>query len=390
MATVPLKLLFVFGTRPETIKLFPLIRAAQQRPGQFTARVCVTGQHRQMLDTFLDLFALRPDHDLDVMLPGQALSTVAARVLERLDPVLERERPDAVLVQGDTTTAMAGALAAFHRRIPVGHVEAGLRTWDLAAPFPEELNRQVVGRVAAWHFAPTPWARDNLLKEGVAQERIHVTGNTGIDTVAYVRQYLLPNVDLRVRLPFLRDGERLVLVTGHRRESFGTGFEQLCLAIRDVVERHADVRVVYPVHLNPNVQAPVRAILGPAEATGRLHLLPPADYLVFAALLDRCHLVITDSGGVQEEAPSYGKPALCTRSVTERPEGVDAGAVKLVGTDRATIAAAVDELLNDPAAYQRMATVRNPYGDGQASGRILDALAATSSASIFASTRSLS
>lgn len=372
----PQKLLFVFGTRPETIKLFPLIQAARAQPDRFVARVCVTGQHRQMLDTFLQLFGIAPDHDLDVMLPGQSLSTVAARVLERLDPVLVQEAPDVVLVQGDTTTAMAGALAAFHRRIAVAHVEAGLRTWDLDAPFPEEMNRQVIGRMAHWHFAPTAWARDNLLKEGVPPGRVWVTGNTGIDAVLHVRQHLLPTVDVTRRFPYLSgDNKRLVLVTGHRRESFGEGFEHLCLALRDLIERHADIRIVYPVHLNPNVQAPVQRLLGPAQATGRLHLEPPVDYLDFAALMDRAYLIVTDSGGVQEEAPSYGKPALCTRSVTERPEGVEAGAVKLVGTDRATIVREADRLLTDPAAYRAMAEVRNPYGDGRASERILDALA---------------
>ena len=376
MTDRPKKLLFVFGTRPETIKLFPLIAAAKAQPQRFEVQVCVSGQHRQMLDAFLQLFAISPDVDLDVMQQGQTLSSLAARVLERLDPVLVRLAPDVVLVQGDTTTAMAAALAAFHRQIAVGHVEAGLRTWDLAAPFPEELNRQVVGRIAHYHFAPTAWARDNLLREGVTMERIWVTGNTGIDAVAHVRQHLLPKLNVAERFAFLRADQRLMLVTGHRRESFGAGFENLCLAIGDAIERHPDLCVVYPVHLNPNVQAPVQRILGPAVATGRLQLLPPVDYLEFAALLNAAYLVLTDSGGVQEEAPSYGKPALCMRSVTERPEGVEAGAVRLVGTDRAAITAAVDLLLTDELAWRKMAEVRNPYGDGQASGRILDALAA--------------
>lgn len=369
------KLLFVFGTRPETIKLFSVIRAALADRDRFDVRVCVSAQHRQMLDTFLQLFGLRPDHDLDVMVAGQTLNGLSAKILDRLDPVLQQEQPDAVIVQGDTTTAMAGALAAFHRGIAVAHVEAGLRTWDLTAPFPEELNRQVIGRIAHWHLAPTQWAADNLAREGMAADRITVTGQTGIDTLLYARDHLLPSFDLAKRFPYL-DDKRLLLITGHRRESFGQGFEDLCLAIGDALQRHPDVRAVYPVHLNPNVQAPVQRILGPAVASGRLHLEPPVDYLAFTALLLRAHLVLTDSGGVQEEAPTFGKPVLCTRAVTERPEGVQAGAVRLVGTDRQAIGEGIDELLSDPAAYAQMAGVRNPYGDGHAAGRVLDALAA--------------
>jgi UDP-N-acetylglucosamine 2-epimerase len=369
-----IRLLLVFGTRPETVKMFPVWRAARTHSGAFDARVCVTGQHRQMLDTFLGMFDIRPDHDLDVMVPGQTISHVASRVMAAIDPLLEASPPDAVLVQGDTTTAMAAAIAAFHRGIPVGHVEAGLRTWDLTRPFPEEMNRQVITRVATWHFAPTRWAGDNLLREGVSSNRVVVTGNTVIDALSWVRATLLPGVNLAARFPWLDPSKRLVLVTGHRRESFGAGMESVCLALRDLVERHADVQVVYPVHLNPNVQEPVHRILGPAAADGRIRLEPPVDYLEFVALLDRAHLVITDSGGVQEEAPSFGTPVLCTRDTTERPEGVEAGVVRLVGTDRARIAASADELLDDPVAYARMACVANPYGDGNAAGRILDAL----------------
>jgi len=368
------RLLFVFGTRPETIKLVSVIRAARA-DARFDVRVCVTGQHRQMLDTFLSLFDVRPDVDLDVMVPGQTLNAVCARILDRLDAVLAAERPDAVVVQGDTTTAMAGAVAAFHRQVPVAHVEAGLRTWDLSAPYPEELNRQVVGRIARWHLAPTAWAAGNLRREGVAAERIAVTGQTGIDTLLYAVRELLPGFDVAARFPYL-DERRLLLITGHRRESFGDGFEQLCLAIRDAIERHADLRAVYPVHLNPNVQAPVQRILGPAVATGRLHLEPPVDYLEFTALIARADVVLTDSGGVQEEAPSLGKPVLCMRTVTERPEGVEAGAVRLVGTDRAAIGAALDALWTDPRAYAAMAAVRNPYGDGGAAPRVIEAIAA--------------
>ena len=370
--------MFVFGTRPEAIKLFPVIAAANDRRDDFEARVCVTGQHRQMLDTFLDLFHILPHHDLDIMAPDQTLSGIAARVLERLDPVLRQEAPDQVLVQGDTTTTMAAALAAFHRHVPVGHVEAGLRTFDREAPFPEEINRQVTSRVAEHHFAPTSRSRDNLIREGVPEERVLVTGNTVIDALFHVRDKLLHRVRLDEAIPGLDRGRRLVLVTGHRRESFGQGLENLCLALRDLLDRHPDVEVVYPVHLNPHVQDPVGRVLEPAGKTGRLHLVPPVDHLTFVSLLDRCHLVLTDSGGVQEEAPSFGKPVLCTRDVTERPEGVEAGAVRLVGCHRDRIGTNLDELLGDPVAYRAMAEVRNPYGDGRAASRILDALASSS------------
>lgn len=366
------KLLFVFGTRPEIIKLFSVIRAARA-DDRCQVRLCATGQHRQMLDSFMALFGLVPDCDLDVMVAGQTLNGLSARLLERLDAVLADEKPDAVIVQGDTTTAMAGALAAFHRGVPVAHVEAGLRTWDLQAPFPEEFNRQLVGRLARWHLPPTQWAADNLRREGVPEDRIAVTGQTGIDTLLWARDHLLPQFDLAARFPYL-DDKPLLLITGHRRESFGAGFEDLCWAIRELVESRPDLRAVYPVHLNPNVQAPVQRILGPAAATGRLHLEPPLDYLAFTALLLRCRLVLTDSGGVQEEAPSLGKPVLCMRAVTERPEGVNAGAVRLVGTDRQAIVAAVSELLDNPEAYRQMAEVRNPYGDGRAAPRVIDAI----------------
>jgi len=370
------KLLFVFGTRPETIKLFPVIRAARERPAEFEVRVCVTGQHRQMLDTFLELFGIVPDEDLDIMEPGQDLSQIASRVLERLDPVLERLKPDWTIVQGDTTTTMAASIASFHRHIPIGHVEAGLRTWDMEAPFPEEMNRQVTSRIAALHFAPTDRAAANLQSEGVPSENVIVTGNTVIDALLFARDHL--RSDIHPIYPGLDRKRRLILVTGHRRESFGKGMENVCLAIRDLIERHDDIDVVYPVHLNPNVQLPVEKILGPVRATGRLHLSGPVDYPVFVALLDRCFLVLTDSGGVQEEAPTLGKPVLCTRAATERPEGVDAGAVRLVAADRERIVDGVSELLDDPTAYNAMAEVRNPYGDGKAAGRILDALASSS------------
>ena len=374
MAATPRKLLFVFGTRPEAVKLAPVIRLARERSDAFRVRVCVTAQHRQMLDPFLALFDLRPDVDLDVMRPDQALSGLVARVLDGVDRELAADTPDFVVVQGDTSTTMAASLAAFHRRVRVAHVEAGLRTWDLAAPFPEEMNRQVVTRVADFHFAPTAWARDNLLREGVPADRAIVTGNTVIDALYWVRDHALAGMDPTTRYPALA-GRRLVLVTGHRRESFGQGFEDLCAAIRDVVERHPDVVVLYPVHLNPNVREPVLRILGPVQATGRLVLEQPLEYAPFVALLQASYLVLTDSGGVQEEAPGFGKPVLVMRGKTERPEGVDAGVVRLVGTDRARIVAAVDELLDDPDAWARMARAVNPYGDGHAAGRILEILA---------------
>lgn len=367
------RLLFVLGTRPEAIKLFPVIRLARERAGDFEVRVCVTGQHREMVEPFLRLFEIRPDHDLAVMRRDQALSGLVARVLEGLDPILAATPPDWLIVQGDTSTAMAAALAAFHRRVPVAHVEAGLRTWDLAAPFPEEANRQVIGRIASLHLAPTAWSRDNLLREGVPTDRVVVTGNTVIDALYLARERFARDVDLEARWPALR-GRRLLLVTGHRRENFGQGFEDLCRAIREGVEAHPDLVAIYPVHLNPNVREPVNRILGPATATGRLILDEPQDYVHFVALLDRAHVILTDSGGVQEEAPGFGKPVLVMRDKTERPEGVEAGVVRLVGTDRARIAAALGELWDDPAAYAAMSRAVNPYGDGQAAGRILSAL----------------
>lgn len=368
-----MRLLLVFGTRPETIKLFPVLREARGRTG-VEVKVCVTGQHREMLDTFLSLFQIEPDYDLNVMAPSQTLSYVAASVLSALDRVLMDERPDAVLVQGDTTSAMAAALASFHRNIPVGHVEAGLRTYDLLRPFPEEMNRQVISRIATWHFAPTTWARDNLLREGISRDRVFVTGNTVIDALQWVRVTLLPKRNNR--FPWIDPDKRLILVTGHRRESFGEGLMSVCLALRDIVTMRSDVQVVYPVHLNPNVQGPVRQVLGNRDLGERVLLIEPVDYLDFVALLDRAYLVVTDSGGVQEEAPSFGKPVLCTRETTERPEGVEAGVVKLVGTNRELIVETVTRLLDDRVAYAQMAHVTNPYGDGHAAERILDVLTA--------------
>lgn len=368
-------LMFVFGTRPETIKLFPVIRAARERPGAFTVCVCVTGQHREMLYPFLESFEIEPDVDLGVMEPGKGLSTTAARVLERLDSVLESRSPDWVIVQGDTTSAMAAALAAFHRKVRVAHVEAGLRTLDLASPFPEEMNRQVVGRIATLHCAPTEWARSNLLAEGVKPGHIVVTGNTVIDALLFARERMARTIDIAARYPAV-GGRRLILVTGHRREHFGQGMEDLCHAILSIVERNPDVAVIYPVHLNPAVREPVARILGSAAGEGRLVLEEPVDYATFVALLDASYLVVTDSGGVQEEAPAFGKPVICTRDNTERPEGVAAGVVRLVGTSPDRIGGAVEELLRDGTVYARMSRAVNPYGDGHAAERVLASLSA--------------
>ncbi len=357
--------LCVFGTRPEAIKMAPVVRALGARAPHVRPIVCVTNQHREMLDQVLDFFGVRPDFHLGVMREGQSPSEVAARILDRLPDVLATARPAAMLVQGDTTTTVAAALAAFYARVPVGHVEAGLRTHRRHAPFPEELNRQMTTQLADWHFAPTAWARDNLLRAGVPATQVTVTGNPVIDALQWIASRTGVPDDLG--LPALE--RRLILVTAHRRESFGVAFEELCHALRAVVERNADVELVYPVHLNPNVQDPVRRILAGVE---RIHLLPPLDYLRFVALLKQAYLVITDSGGVQEEAPGLGKPVLVMRETTERPEGIEAGTARLVGTSRSRIVAEAERLLHDPAAYEAMARAHNPYGDGHAAERIAD------------------
>jgi UDP-N-acetylglucosamine 2-epimerase (non-hydrolysing) len=357
--------LVVLGTRPEAIKLAPVITAlggsAALRP-----RVCVSGQHREMLDQMLRVFALTADHDLAVMRPAQALAELTARVLEGLRGVLAGAPPAAMLVQGDTTTAMAAALAAFYAGVPVGHVEAGLRTGDLNHPFPEEMNRRLISQLATWHYAPTARAADNLRREGIADDRILVTGNTVVDALLAIAARPLP-------LPAPLDdaalaGRRLVLVTGHRRESFGTGIANLCAALQALADRYDDVLVVYPVHLNPAVEQPVRAALG---ARPRIVLTPPLDYLGFVALLRRAYLAISDSGGVQEEAPSFGVPVLVTRATTERGEALAAGTARLVGTDRDAILAAAAHLLDDPAAHAAMRATANPFGDGRAAARIV-------------------
>ena len=372
MRCVPVKVLSVFGTRPEAIKMAPVVEALR-RDDAIVSRVCVTAQHRGMLDQVLEAFSVTPDHDLDLMRPGQDLTDVTARVLTGLREVLATEKPDWVLVHGDTTTAMAAALAAFYARARIGHVEAGLRTGDLTRPFPEEMNRCVVDRIADLMFAPTPRSRDNLLAENLAADRILVTGNTVIDALLQARGRVTSGAAadaMRARFDFLEEGKRTLLVTGHRRESFGEGFERLCRSLARLAERR-DLQIVYPVHLNPNVQEPVNRILG--ERSG-VHLIEPQEYLPFVYLMTRADVVLTDSGGVQEEAPSLGKPVLVTREVTERPEAVDAGTVALVGTDADLIVRQVSALLDEPARYAAFARAVNPYGDGAAAGRIAAAL----------------
>jgi UDP-N-acetylglucosamine 2-epimerase len=364
-------ILCVFGTRPEAIKMAPVVQALERTGGILRPAVCVTEQHQEMLVQVLEFFRIRPDYRLGVMLEGQSPSQVAARILERLPAVLAETRPAAVLVQGDTTTTFAAALAAFYARVPVGHVEGGLRTWRKDSPFPEELNRQMTTLLAEWHFAPTAWAQDNLLRAGVPAEKVSVTGNPVVDAL----RWIVANRPATAgpALPTVA-GRRLLLVTAHRRESFGAPFVELCHGLRDLVQRNQDVELVYPVHLNPNVQQPVRQILGGVE---RIHLLPPVDYLTLVGLLQRAYLVLTDSGGIQEEAPSLGKPVLVLRETTERPEGVDAGTARLVGTSRARIVAEGERLLHDRDAYGAMARAHNPYGDGRAGDRIAEILKAS-------------
>jgi UDP-N-acetylglucosamine 2-epimerase (non-hydrolysing) len=365
-----IRVLSVFGTRPEAIKMAPVVRALREAPTRFESLVCVSAQHRTMLDQVLEVFDLEADIDLDLMVPGQSPAGIAAGILERLPPLLRRVQPDVILVQGDTTTTFAAAFAAFLEKVPTGHVEAGLRTGDRWQPFPEEMNRVLTTRIAALHFAPTPAARDALLIEGVPAADIYLTGNTVIDALL---QTVRP--DYRFRTPALAaldPGRRLVLVTTHRRESFGPPLRSICAAIRELAGRFPELEWVLPVHPNPQVKATVEELL--CDLPG-MHLIPPVDYLEFVHLMSRADLVLTDSGGVQEEAPSLGKPVLVLREVTERPEGVLAGTALVVGTDRARIVAAASELLTSPEAYARMANAVNPYGDGRASERILTALA---------------
>ena len=391
------RILLVFGTRPEAIKMCPLVLEFRKHPEDFETQVCVTGQHREMLDQVLRIFGVQPDYDLNIMKQGQDLYDVTARVLVGMREVLDSSKPDVVLVHGDTTTSMAAALAAFYRQIPVGHVEAGLRTHNLYSPWPEEMNRQVTGRIATYHFSPTPLSRQNLLDEGVPEERITVTGNTVIDAlqqvVARIRkdEGLAASLSDRIReagydvgrleIPG-RAGDdaraadvkrRLVLITGHRRENFGEGFRNICLAIKELAERYPGVDFVYPMHLNPNVRRPIQEVFGESQADN-LFFIEPLDYLDFVFLMERSTLVLTDSGGIQEEAPGLGKPVLVMRDTTERPEALEAGTVRLVGTDRARIVCEVARLLDDPAHYKAMSHAVNPYGDGLACARIVEKL----------------
>lgn len=367
------KIAVIFGTRPEAIKLAPVVAELKRREERFDARVWLTAQHRQMLDQVIEVFSLAADRDFDLMRPGQTLTRITTAVLDALAEAFSEEKPDCILVQGDTTTAFAAALAAFYARVRVGHVEAGLRTWDKFAPYPEEMNRQLASRLTDFHFAPTEWSRQNLLSEGVADARIFVTGNTVIDALLAVaervrrdRPAMPGDLDLQ-RL----DQRRMILVTGHRRESFGEGFEQICAAIAELARKYPDVQIVYPVHLNPNVREPVNRIL---RGLDNVQLIEPAAYLPFVWLMDRSTLLLTDSGGIQEEAPSLGKPVLVMREVTERPEAVQAGTSILVGPHRERIVQGVSALLEDKARYEAMSALRNPYGDGTAAVQIAEAL----------------
>ncbi|MGD9930770.1 MAG: non-hydrolyzing UDP-N-acetylglucosamine 2-epimerase [Mangrovibacterium sp.] len=382
------KILLAFGTRPEAIKMAPLVKALQKQPDRFQSIVCVTGQHREMLDQVLQIFEIRPDYDLNIMKPGQDLYDITARVLTGMRDVLREVQPDLVLVHGDTTTSAATALAAYYQQIPVGHVEAGLRTHNIYSPWPEEMNRQITGRIASIHFAPTPLSRKNLMREGVNDDRIKVTGNTVIDALQLVIDKIETNPgiieDIRQLLGKhgISEGllnawdssRRLVLITGHRRENFGDGFLNICHAIKELAVSYPEADFVYPVHLNPNVKEPVFEVLGNNgdRTLSNIHLIAPLDYLPFVYLMSKSYLVLTDSGGIQEEAPGLGKPVLVMRDTTERPEAVEAGTVLLVGTNKQKIVQEVSRLLEDPAHYESMSQASNPYGDGQASPRIVE------------------
>ena len=378
-------ILLVFGTRPEAIKMAPLVKKLQSEPEKFKTVVCVTAQHRQMLDQVLHIFDIKPDYDLDIMKPNQDLYDVTSRVLLGMRDVLKEVQPDVVLVHGDTTTSTAAALAAFYQQIPVGHVEAGLRTHNIYSPWPEEMNRQITGRITTHHFAPTPLAKQNLLDENVRPEQIVVTGNTVIDALHIVTKRLAEDAELQqsVRgelaefgydVNRLDKGRKLLLITGHRRENFGEGFLNICHAIKNLAERYPDTDFVYPVHLNPNVRKPVFEILG--DGAGKnIFLIEPLQYLPFVYMMERSYLILTDSGGVQEEAPGLGKPVLVMRNTTERPEAVDAGTVLLVGTDRAKIEQGVIDLMGKLEVYRTMSDAVNPYGDGHACERICRYLA---------------
>lgn len=365
----PLRCLFIFGTRPEAIKLAPVIKELAEDKRRFSVKICVTAQHRDMLDMVLETFHLHPDFDLGIMREGQTLFDINVRVLRGLEKLLQRERPDLVFVQGDTTTAFAAALASFYCQIPVAHIEAGLRTLDKYAPFPEEMNRRLISHLADYHFAPTQKAKENLLREGIAQSEIVVTGNTVIDAL-YLVLKLHPKLELAI-LKRVNPKNRIILVTCHRRESFGKPFLRICSALVRLVERNKDVEIIYPVHPNPNIRIPAHKILGKRE---RIHLIPPLEYLPFAHLLRSSYLILTDSGGIQEEAPALGKPVLVLREKTERPEAIFAGTARLVGTDEKRIVEETERLLFSRSEYLKMAQVKNPFGDGKASVRIREFL----------------
>ncbi len=381
------KIMLVFGTRPEAIKMAPLVKAFEQRKDEFQTIVCVTGQHREMLDQVLQIFEITPDYDLNIMKQGQDLYDVTARVLLGMRDVLKEAQPDVVLVHGDTTTSTAAALAAFYQQIPVGHVEAGLRTHNIYSPWPEEMNRQITGRITTYNFSPTPLSRENLLKENVAEEKIIVTGNTVIDALYWVVNNIKEDATLQSSLADvlkrsgydvarLDGGKKLVLITGHRRENFGDGFISMCRAIQTLTRRYPDVDFVYPMHLNPNVRKPIHEVFGEdLSQLGNMFFIEPLEYLSFVYLMEKATIVLTDSGGIQEEAPGLGKPVLVMRDTTERPEALDAGTVKLVGTDFDKIVNSVSELLDDEEAYLRMSQAVNPYGDGKACPRIVAHLA---------------
>ena len=376
------KIMLVFGTRPEAIKMAPLVKAFQADSDHFETIVCVTGQHRQMLDQVLSLFEITPDYDLDIMKQGQDLFDITSRVMLGMRDVLEKAKPDVVLVHGDTTTSTASALASFYKQIPVGHIEAGLRTHNIYSPWPEEMNRQITGRIAKYNFAPTPLSRKNLLAENVSDDDIIVTGNTVIDALHYVVEKINSSDEIKAELSSvllksgydvsrLANGKKLVLITGHRRENFGDGFISMCSAIKSLNEKYPDVDFVYPMHLNPNVRKPIKEVFGD-KAPENMFFIEPLDYLPFVFLMEKSYMLLTDSGGVQEEAPGLGKPVLVMRDTTERPEAVDAGTVKLVGTNYDKIVGEVSELIDNPKSYDSMSKAVNPYGDGKACGRVLD------------------
>ena len=380
------KVMLVFGTRPEAIKMAPLVKEFQKQPKRVETVVCVTGQHREMLDQVLKIFDIKPDHDLNIMKQGQDLYDVTARVLTGMRDVLKEVKPDVVLVHGDTTTSTAAALAAFYQQIPVGHVEAGLRTHNIYSPWPEEMNRLLTGRLATYHFSPTPLSRNNLIKESVDDRNIIITGNTVIDALYWVVDKIKNNKELDNELEDilskagydvnrLNNGKKLVLITGHRRENFGDGFINMCTAIKDLTVKYPDLDFVYPMHLNPNVRKPIHEVFGEnLSGLKNMFFIEPLEYLSFVYLMEKSSIVLTDSGGIQEEAPGLGKPVLVMRDTTERPEALDAGTVKLVGTDYNKIVNEVSSLIDDKAAYEKMSKAVNPYGDGLACGRIVNAL----------------